>query len=1323
MPLAGLDPPPTDPARTPGATGSDRAADPALLHGWFALSAHRFPDAPAVVCGTTTLTYSELEARSDILARHLRALGIGRGDLIGLLLERGPEVYVALLAILKAGAAYVPLDPDYPHDRIIGILDDCTAPAVVTASAFDEHLSGWKGRVVRLDADAAAIARHPAVPIPTAETGVRPSDLAYVIFTSGSTGRPKGVMVEHRSASHLVRVERELYRMSSDDRVFQGFSVAFDASVEEVWMAFANGSALVVGTREVLQAGPDLGRVLTEQNVTAFSTVPTLLAMLDGDLPTVRLLILGGEACPPELVARWCKPGRRLLNTYGPTEATVIATASECSPGRPVTIGKPIPGYTVYLLDEHRQPVLPGQAGELYIGGVGVARGYVGRDDLTAERFVPNPFRPGRLYRTGDLGRWTPDGEIEYLGRCDSQVKIRGYRVELTEIEAVMLGAPGVRAAAANLHTGPDGVARLVGYVVSHGPEPVCEEALRAHLRGRLPAYMVPTVFEPLAELPVLTSGKVDRKRLPPPRHHDDTATTAPRVAPRTPLEGRIAAAWEKLFDRPVSVTDDFFLDLGGHSLLAARLVSGLRVEGDLAHAAVPDVYHHPTVEKLAAHLASRACERPEAAPPPAAHAAGSPRVRHFLCGLGQFFALYVVLGVASLQWIGPFLVYAGLVAEGWAVVPALAAALVSLLAVYPVMLAAGVLTKWALIGRFRPGRYPLWGWFYFRWWFTRAVLTVVPTGYLVGTPLLGLYYRLLGARIGRNVYLGTDDVLAFDLLTVGDDTCIGTDVGLLGYTVERGELVIGPITIGKGCTVGNRSLLQAGAVLHDGAVLDEMSLLRGNQEIPAGERWGGSPARRVADEQPREVHRPSLGRRFALALTYAVGSGLLPLFAIAAFLPGVVGLNWLSHHTPGYSYLLAAPLVAASFVVLFALEIAAIKWLLLGRLTAGSHSRHGIYQLRKWFVDQLMKLSLDITGTLYATIYLNPWYRLLGMKVGRRAEVSTASEIPFDLLTLGDESFVADAVSLGGPRVSGDTVTVGPVTLGAKAFAGNGAHVPPGGELGYDGLLGCLSVLPPEAARAGTAWVGSPPFRLPQRQQSAAFPVETISKPPLKLWLLRGFIEFFRVILPPTGLVLLTSLLIGTALGLMDRFSLAAVLLLFPLLYAAGATAAALFVVLLKWVVVGRYKPTERPLWSGFVWRTELVTGVREHLADFFLVGLLKGTPFVGWYFRLLGAKVGRRVFLDTTDLCEYDLTTIGDEAAVNHDATLQTHLFEDRVMKVDAVTVGAGAAVGAWTLVLYDTRLGDRAAVEELSLVMKGEVLPPGTRWAGIPAARAVI
>lgn len=1281
-----------------------------MPHQLFERAADRFGDRPAVRCEDRRLTYAETEARANRLARHLRERGVRRGSLVGILLERSESVPIAILAVLKAGAGYVPLDPDYPADRIAGILSDSAAVALVTESGFREKHAGYAGTVIELDSHAHAIASHPADRL---SLPLDPTDPAYVIFTSGSTGRPKGVLVEHRSAEHLVKAERELYGLTEAEVVWHGFSVAFDASVEELWAALAHGGELVIGTRAMIQAVNELPTTLSRFGVTFFSTVPTLLAMLEGDLPTVRTLILGGEACPPELVPRWGKPGRILWNTYGPTEATVIATAAKCEPGKPVTIGKPLRGYAVYLLDESLQPVPPGEEGEIVIGGIGVARGYIGRPDLTAEKFLDSPFRTGeRLYRTGDIGRWNVDGDLEFRGRRDGQVKLRGFRIELAEIDAALLEHDGVRAAACRVFDA-DGVRTLVAFVVPKAEVKFAPDAVRKALRSRLPAYMIPAAIETLAELPTLPSGKVDRARLPAPTRAALPET--PAVPPETPLEAKLVAVWAALFSRPaVSVTDDFFLDLGGHSMLAARLASRLRAEPGLEAVSVVDVYQHPTVRGLAAHL-GRATEPP---PPPAAPRAPVPRLRHFLCGLGQLLFLYPILAVVSLQWVGPYLVYASLIADDWPTVPAAAVAVLSLSVIFPALLVLGVAAKWLLLGQVKPGWYPLWGWFYLRWWTARAILSVVPTRYLVGTPWLGRYARLLGAKVGRNVYLGTDALFPFDLLEIGDDAAVGSDVSLRGCRVEGGWLIVDRISVGAGAVVGNRSLIQAGGRIEAGGKLDELSFLSGKQIVPAGETWAGSPAVPAGSFHSPPPRRPSIGRSLVLNSLYALGAFLLPVVAILAFLPAVIGLNALGHATSGYWYLLAAPLGAVSFVVSFALLLAAVKWALLGRVKAGTYPRHGFFQFRRWFVDRLAEMSLDVTGTLYATIYLNPWYRLMGAKVGRMAEVSTATAVNHDLLTLGPESFLADAVTVGAAQVDANTVTLGPVTVGAKAFAGNGAHLPPGGLLGDDALLGCQSLLPPAAIQKSSGWVGSPAFFLPQRESSTQFPDHALTKPTRKLWLLRGFIEFFRVTLPATALLVLTSLLISATVALDDDWPLAAVLAVFPLLYALAGITAALFVVLLKWIVIGRYRPTERPLWSSFVWRTELVTGLREHLADFYLVALLRGTPFLPWFFRLMGARIGRRVYLDTTDLCEHDLTTLGDEAELNDECTLQTHLFEDRVMKVSSVDVGAGATVGAWTLVLYDTVIEPNAVIGELSLLMKGERLPAGTRWAGIPA-----
>src|SRR5579885_1778954 len=699
-------------------TSADPSARaPALLHELFEATADAHPDNLALVCGGARLTYRELEARANRLAHHLRSLGVGKDSFVGLLLPRGAEALVALLAALKAGAAYVPLDPDYPAERVGTLLADCGAAAVVTTRSLAAKCGA--APAVLIDADAAAIAGRPERRLTRADTELSPGDPCYVIYTSGSTGRPKGVLIEHRSVVHLVRAERQLFGVRRDDRVYQGFSLAFDASVEEVWLAFSSGAALVVGTADWVRAGPELASRLAAAGVTVFSTVPTLLAMLDEDVPTVRLLILGGEACPQELVARWSRPGRRLVNTYGPTEATVIATYADCDPAKPVTIGKAVPGYHVCVLDEQLRAVPPGVAGEIHIGGPGLARGYVGRDALTREKFVANPAGDGaapRLYKTGDLGRVNGDGDIEFLGRADTQVKLRGFRVELTEIESALLECDGVRAAAVAVREDIPGVRQFVGYVVPRDGAGLDEQHLRGRLRARLPAYMVPAIIDTLPALPALPSGKVDRTALPPPRGREAKARPD-HVAPRTALEEKIAAAWEALFaPASVSVRDDFFSDLGGHSLLAAGMVSGLRKDLDFAALSVRDVYEHPTVEALAAHLETAAPAAPSPARRPVRKASS---LGYWLTGFAQLPALYGVMAVHALQWLAPFLVYTWLIESDYDdALPlgdalhfggALLGGLVAAVLTYPALLALAVVVKWVVIGRFRSGSYPLW--------------------------------------------------------------------------------------------------------------------------------------------------------------------------------------------------------------------------------------------------------------------------------------------------------------------------------------------------------------------------------------------------------------------------------------------------------------------------------------------------------------------------------------------------------------------------------------------------------------------------------------
>ncbi len=1316
-----------------------------LLHAVFEGVAAVNPGCPAIEFPGETLNYGMLEGASNRLARHLRSQGVGRGDYVGLLLSRSPEVYVALLAILKAGAAYVPIDPDCPRDRALYMLADCQARALVTSSGLADRHAGFAGEVVALDLVAAELASRSDDRLLAHETGVTPNDICYVIYTSGSTGRPKGVQVEHRNVCHFLRAERSVFGVRTEDRVYQGFSIAFDASVEEIWLAFAAGACLVVGTSEMVQSGPSVAKALSEAGVTVLSTVPTLISCFEDELPTVRLLILGGEPCQQDLVSRWCRDGRRMVNTYGPTEATVVATYADCDPNRPVTIGKPLPGYTIELLDEHRNPVPDGDPGEICIGGAGVARGYLGMPELTRERFFTSDLngatgRSSWTYRSGDVGRRNADGEIEFLGRVDCQVKLRGFRIELTEIESVLLESPGVLACAVALREDHPNLPQLVAYVVARGARPIDAKAIQRTVRSRLPAYMIPSRIETVDALPTLPSGKVDRGRLPAPRvvEHDDPEGDEPEGM--TEVERKIFQVWRRFF-APLAVTtqDDFFRDLPGHSLFAARMVSELRNDLQFRTLSVLDVYQNPTIASLASKweeilavttslsdLESKLEEEGSSQ----GTANGGRRHRlwdraYLLCGLGQAVGLYFVLAFFSLQWLAPYLVYTGMVESGVQVGAAILAALGALVLVYPVMLLISIAVKWLVIGRYKAGSYPVWGFYFLRCWFVGAIQSIVPVDYMAGTPLLGLYYRLMGARIGANVHFGNASAAVFDLLSVGDDTCIGTDSNIGGSTVEAGLLKIGPITIGRSCFIGARTVVRENVVMEDRSKLEDLSLLPAGARVPRCERWAGSPAQRITgaraacgEETPA---RASLARRFLMGVLHAIGLFVFPVMVTSAFLPGLVWMNRWHRMEGGYTYLLAAPLVALSFVVLLCLEIAAVKWLLLGRVQPGRFRMHGGRYWRHWFVEQLMELSLDVIGPLYATIYLIPWYRSLGATLGVRSEISTASFISPDLLTMGDEGFIADAVSLGAPRVEDGQVTIDHVRIGHRAFVGNSALLPPGAEVGDNSLIGVMTIPPkstPGSLTPGTSWLGSPALFLPERQQSTAFERERTFRPSRKLWLERGAIELIRVTLPATCFVVLTGLLLSSYFAIQETLSTPVLILVFPVLYAAFGLLAALFTVALKWVVIGRYRPGEHPLWSPFVWRTELVSAVHEHLACLFFVEMLHGTPFSAWYYRLLGMKVGKRVFMNTGEVTEFDLVDIGDDAVLNEDCTLQTHLFEDRVMKVSKIQIGARCSVGGMAVVLYDSRMEEGSALNDLSLLMKGEDLPAGTFWEGIPA-----
>jgi amino acid adenylation domain-containing protein len=573
----------------------------ACVHELFEAQAARRPEAVAVAWNDGTLSYAALDHAANRLANHLRRRGVRPETRVGICLERGPELVVAILAVLKAGGAYVPLDPSYPAERLAFMLADSGAPLLLTRLPLPEGLAPDAVEVVCLDAERERIEAERAL-APAA--GVLPENVAYLIYTSGSTGTPKGVLVPHRGIPNLAYAQARRFGIDGASRVLQFASFSFDAAVAEVFDALLAGATLVMAPREALLPGPGLLETLRRGRVTVATLPPSVLALLPpDDLPELRTVVSAGEAVDAATVERWSE-GRVFVNAYGPTEVTVCATAARCeADGRVPAIGRPLENVRVYVLDAAGGPAPVGVPGELYVGGMGVARGYLGRPGLTAERFVPDPFggeAGARLYRTGDRARWSARGELEFLGRVDEQVKVRGFRIEPGEIEARLAEHAGVREAVVLVREDAPGEKRLVAYVT--GDETAAADVLRAHLSERLPEYMVPVAYVRLDALPLTPNGKVDRRALPAP---DGEAFAARGYeAPSGAVEQAVAGIWAELLGTARVGRGDHFFELGGHSLLAVRAVS--RVRQALGVEASPDdVFERPVLADFARGLAT----------------------------------------------------------------------------------------------------------------------------------------------------------------------------------------------------------------------------------------------------------------------------------------------------------------------------------------------------------------------------------------------------------------------------------------------------------------------------------------------------------------------------------------------------------------------------------------------------------------------------------------------------------------------------------------------------------------------------------------------
>jgi amino acid adenylation domain-containing protein len=584
------------------------------IHDIFDEQASRTPNATAVQYAGRYLTYEELRRRANQLARYLRDCGVQPETRVGICLHRSLEMIIGVLGIFKAGGAYVPLDPAYPAERLKYMVEDAGADVLLTQGSLKTRLAGYNGRWICLDKDQQEISARSGDSV---MSNVRHQNLAYLIYTSGSTGRPKGVELAHQGLVNLARAQHQAFGQGSTDRILQFASLSFDASISEICMAWISGATLCLVSQEEILAGPSLATVVKEQAITVATLPPSVLNTVQPeDMSDVSCLIVAGEAISQQAASQW-SIGRRLLNAYGPTETTVCATVMPLNvpiDSRP-PIGTPITNTFAYVLDDAMQPAPVGVAGELYIGGAGVARGYRNRPGLTGARFIPDPFSEvagQRLYRTGDVARWLPSGNLEFIGRADDQIKMRGYRIELGEIEAVLFGHELVEQAVV-IAREINSETRLIAYLVQTGnTETLTTKAVRSYLERRLPEYMIPTAIVILDQLPLNANGKIDRRALPNPKALL-FASEHGHAPPRTSLEASLAEIWgEALAVRNVGIHDNFF-EAGGYSLSATQVLSRVKQQFHVK-LSMRTLYTSPTLAHFAEHV-EQAIRKLDAAP------------------------------------------------------------------------------------------------------------------------------------------------------------------------------------------------------------------------------------------------------------------------------------------------------------------------------------------------------------------------------------------------------------------------------------------------------------------------------------------------------------------------------------------------------------------------------------------------------------------------------------------------------------------------------------------------------------------------------------
>lgn len=1288
----------------------------------FKNSVQLFPEKTALIYKDESITYKRLDKWTDSFAAHLQDKGLQKGNACIVWLPRGLELHVAIISILKCGAAYVPMDFEMPQERVVSVINDIKASHCITPEIFNAPCTFI--RDVRFDESNLANYCAP---------NLKPQDICYVLFTSGTTGAPKGIPILHCNICQLIRAENEILGICNTDKVYQGFSVSFDMWCEETWISLFVGATIWISDEITSKAIDELSLVLLREEITVLHAVPSLLSIMDNiTLPKLRIVNAGGEACTLQAINKWANGKRKFFNSYGPTETTVTAAIALLEKNDPITIGKPLANYGLAIVNETMDPVEINEQGELIISGAGVSKGYLNMEELTKEKFLRKPFAlseiPGNIiYRTGDAAYMDENYDIYFVGRLDNQVKLRGYRIELAEIESELNIQEGVMQAALALKKDNNGQDQLTGYVQLKKNATFNEATLKEKLGLKLPPYMIPYVIVVLEEMPRLPSGKLDRKRLPVPTSYSIANTPLEiKINENDSAEMKIKKILESVFvKKNIELKDDFFSDLGGHSLLAASFVSRVRKEANISNASLKDIYIHRPLESLV-KMWSRGEKHIFKQIVPFNKI---PKWRYITCAFAQTVSLLIIYGLFAAQIFIPYLGYYYMLLNAESHGYALITAFLLFCTLPPLFSTIGIIAKWLIIGKYKEGEYPLWGSYYFRWWLVKAIQKLVPIQFMNGTSLFPFYLKLMGVKIAPDAQISAITIGAEDLIIIGSDVSISSYANINNAVVENGMLKLSKIFIHDHAYIGSSAVVGGNTIIEPWGELQDLSYLQEGKRITQGQIWKGSPAEFVYKRSGAELIQPvsvSSARRKKYSILFSVSLLFFPLFILMPLVPTIFALSELDLAASDYnfSYVTLTPFLSIIYLVLFALESILLSRLLQRGIKGGVFPLYSKIYFKKWLVDQMNSLSLIVLHPIYATVFVSSYFRALGARVGKDTEISTASSVTHPLLEIGNSSFIADAVTLGEADVRGQQLILDKTSIGNNSFVGNSALIPQGYHLPGNMLIGVLST-PPDPAqlnkKSSHDWFGSPPLALPRRQDNIQFDPSRTFNPSLKLKTVRTIVEFIRIIIPQTVILICSVFFIAYGSDLLDEQPLWRIFLLSPLYYLAIMGLPAFFItVLLKWIIVGRYNAFKAPMWSWKVWRSEAITSTYEALAIPFLLEFMMGTPWLPFLLKFLGVKTGKRVFMNTADITEFDMVTLGNDVAMNEDCGPQTHLFEDRIMKVGTIKIGDRTSIGSRTIILYDSEIGTDIKLEPLSLVMKGETLPDNTRWAGSPVSK---